>query len=187
MKAWFDINSVPMPSRILALPQDSRGYPIPVTAATRQDGTRDFKVIAEEVSHHCMAQGLCGVCGQSLGRFRCFVGGPRSIVQHLFFDAWMHRDCAEYSLMVCPFLAAPKFAYSRAEHTGHALPVVYESVSTERPQVFGLGVTAEGARYGYVNGGERVIQAGAWAEVSWWCKGKRITQEEVKVLLGKSA
>jgi hypothetical protein len=50
----------------------------------------------------------------------------------------MHRDCASYALKVCPFLAAPSFAYSQKLPDG---TVASENVSVNRPDRFGLGIT----------------------------------------------
>lgn len=82
------------------LPKDARGYPIPVTALTTPDGKRDFRVIDSQVSHRCFTLGLCGVCGQPMGRHRAFVGGPRSALARMYTDVWVHRACGEYALKV---------------------------------------------------------------------------------------
>lgn len=37
-----------------------------------------------------------------------FVGGELAVVNRLFFDPPMHKECAEFSLKVCPFLAFKK-------------------------------------------------------------------------------
>jgi hypothetical protein len=163
LKAWRDLREVPMPGRVAALPRDPRGYPIPASAYA-ENGAANFTVIDQLVSSRLFHYNKCGICGTLLGRFRALVGGAKSMQFGLFTDIPMHVECAEYALAVCPFLAAPSFAYRRSQPKLDIEVQVYETVSTERPKIFGLGVTT--ARpFLTRNGNEWVIKVPSWERV----------------------
>lgn len=177
MKAWKDLAGIAVPPRVAALPKDERGYPIQVTAGKGTDGKIDFRAISMSVWATCVKHRRCGVCGEPLGRFVAFVGGPQSMASRAFMDAGMHKDCAQYACQVCPFIAAPRFAYARALPVLEGQTVVInEAVSTNRPSYFGLGVT----RYYSVvpNGSDSLaIIAQSWDYVEWWKEGVRYDDE----------
>lgn len=168
MKTWTDLKLIAEPSGIARLPKDARGYPTPFTVQRMPDGVPDFRVIDPEKWAYAVTTQRCALCGGKATLF-AFVGGPRSIERHTFTDAGMHKECAEYALKVCPFLAAPKFAYNRAEIAG---TTVNEHVSTVRPDIFGLATASD---YGVMNyKGEYVIYVGNYLSVAWWKDGVQL-------------
>jgi hypothetical protein len=101
------LESVPMPERIAALPQDpERHYPVPFFVAWI-DGKPDFRIADEEKRIRCIKEKLCWICGEKLGRYQVFVIGPMCAINRISAEPPMHRDCAEYSVRVCPFLLNP--------------------------------------------------------------------------------
>lgn len=109
-----------------------------------------------------------------MGRFRALVGGATAIQHGLFVDIPMHVDCAEYAIKVCPFLAAPKFAYSRGKEEIEGVNVtVAASMSTQRPLIFGLGITRSRPFYTR-NGPDVVIKVRSWESVTWWQNGQKV-------------
>jgi hypothetical protein len=101
------LDSVPMPKRIAALPRDPlRGYPVPFFVA-QIDGQYDFRIADEQKRIRCIQERLCWICGQPFGRYLSFVIGPMCAVNRISADPPMHRECAEYSVKVCPFLLNP--------------------------------------------------------------------------------
>ncbi len=168
MKTWRDLSRTDVPARVAALPVDERGYPIPHTVKWI-DGKPDFRVIDPEKWHKAVRLRCCSLCGQSLGARMAFVGGEKSIANRLFVDPPMHRDCAIYALQVCPFLAAPKFAFSRAiDHLA-----VHSAVSDERPSRFGLGI-AKSFVLGQLPSKELVLQAAEFESITWWAHGQMV-------------
>lgn len=172
MKAWTDLTCIDMPPRVATLPRDPRGYPIPYTVKRDESGKPDFRIIDPEKAMRAVRMRCCGICGETLGARIAFVGGPLALANRLFTDLPMHRDCAIYALRTCPFIAAPKFAYSRA------LPadtVVSDNVSTDRPDRFGLGITKT---FSVVSvNGEPVLRAGEFESIEWWRHGKQVDHE----------
>ena len=172
MKAWRDLSVVPMPERMARLPRDPRGYPQTAHALVR-DGVVDFRTMDAHKVVALIKRRCCALCGEPLGSRMAFVGGPQSTASRYFSDGPMHRDCAEYALQVCPFLAAPSFGYRKAapEHTA-----VNHAVNTQRPDVFGLTICRDFALV--VMGGHVVLQATQVQEVSWWRQGARASAPE---------
>src|SRR5215467_3774641 len=93
----------PLPKRMLALPIDGRGYPVPWFVAWIR-GEPDFRVIkpgGAEIAYH---RNLCWLCGQRLGTYKTFVIGPMCTLNRVSAEPPSHRDCAEFAAKACPFL-----------------------------------------------------------------------------------
>jgi hypothetical protein len=67
-----------MPERIARLPRDKRNYPIPWHVLKAADGTPFFTVNDDRKAWQALRESRCPVCGERLGRWRWFIGGPRS-------------------------------------------------------------------------------------------------------------
>lgn len=180
MKPWRDLQSIAIPDLMKGLAKglakDVRGYPIPFTVKFGPDGLPDFRVVDENRWLEAVTERRCGICGGRLHGHVAFVGGPRSMRHSLFYDAAMHPGCARYAVQVCPFIAAPKFAYSRAEPNMPGVSIVtLETATTTRPDYFGLGITR-----GFTvvqNGPEPALKAYEWAGVEWWKEGVQHANE----------
>lgn len=171
MKTWKDLSQIAVPARVKSLPVDERGYPVPHTVQWVA-GKPDFRVIDPQKWTKAVQLRRCGVCGEPLGARMAFVGGPLSMRNRLFYDLPMHRECATYALQVCPFLAAPKFAYSNPPE-GMA---VHSGVVGERPSRFGLGI-ARSFEVMRAPGGEVVLHAGAFESIVWWQHGREMSPQ----------
>lgn len=165
--------TVPMPANIAALPRDKRGLPIPASAFIRPDGTPDFTVINPERWASLVKVRGCGVCGMPLEELLWFIGGPVSHQTHMFFDHPMHKECAEYALQVCSYLALPRMTY-RKQQDRNVREV--KGASSERGERTMLASTAS---YRVVQfQGEVFLQASEWITVQWWKEGKQLTEVE---------
>jgi hypothetical protein len=101
----------PMPPRIARLARDDRGYPIPWNVLRAADGT-PFFTVNDDRKHWAALRGcLCPICGERLGQWKWFVGGPRSAFDPngWYLDLHGHRECVGLALQTCPYLAAPKY------------------------------------------------------------------------------
>jgi hypothetical protein len=169
MKAWTDLSAIHTPPRIAALPKDERGYPIFYTALVGPDGKANYRAQDTVKCNLALHEGLCGMCGQKLGKLMAFVGGPISIKNRLFADLPMHESCAVYALQACPFIAAPKFSY---QHAVDADMGVNPLVSDARPERFGLGITNK-MKLVTIQG-QTVIKAGRFSRIQFWVSGKPV-------------
>jgi hypothetical protein len=100
-----DVRQIAMPNRVARLPRDPRGYPIFFSVQPDDDRPANHKILNWKNRNRCAEEKRCGVCGEPLEYWLAFIGGPMCIEQRAFGDPPMHRECAEYSLQVCPFLA----------------------------------------------------------------------------------
>jgi hypothetical protein len=106
---------VPIPRRMAALRRDHRGYPEPVILLRDSNDRAQFTVNdSSKVVRLTMERG-CHVCGSPLGRRAWFVGGPLSAYHPagVYNDGPIHRECMEYAMEVCPYLAGRMSAGKR--------------------------------------------------------------------------
>ena len=131
------------PERIARLEHDKRGYPIPWNVLRGDDGTPFFIINDDRKAYHALLRDLCPICGERLGRWKWFVGGLRSAFDPAgcYFDLPGHRECIEYALQVCPYLAIPKYlrhadaiAHPEKLPVGHGI-LLDETVIPDRPEV----------------------------------------------------
>jgi len=162
----------PIPARLARRPKDARGYPIPAGVLVDEEGKPDFRVTDIRKWVALAESRCCALCGEPLGRHLAFVGGPLAHQNRFFTDLPMHRECAEYALQVCPFLAAPNFRYAESVRPGPGIAQLTTSdlVVPERPEKFFLGVTRS---FQLVQGpdGTVLAYAAAWEQVTWWQLG----------------
>jgi len=164
-----------MPPRIASLRRTAQGWPIPYFVERPVDGTLDFRVMHPQRMVWALKRRLCWICGQPMGRHIAFVGGPLAIAQRQFSDPASHRDCAEYALRVCPFLASPATERRDANMPAHAvLPGHHVRAN---PGVSGLLLT------GHYLFRDLIIHAGEAREVHWYTEGRPATRSEGEVAI----
>jgi hypothetical protein len=178
------IADIPLPARFKALPIDARGFPVPFFVAWL-DGVPDFRVIkpngiAEAVNRH-----RCWICGQPLGVHLAAVIGPMCLVNRISSEPPSHRDCAEYALKACPFLARPTMHRRAAglpaerreapglhlEHNpGAMLLYMAKSYKPFRPHKGNDGV---------------LFNLGEPTELAWYVEGRQATRAEIVASIDK--
>lgn len=192
---WKD---VPIPPTMAHLPRDKRGYPIPTMVMRDDQGLPHFQVNDEERRQEVIQKELCSICGKKLFRGRFLVGGPASALHEdgRYIDPPMHRECAEYSLMVCPYLAAPKHmkrltseqVHDRVQSkTSGKLISTDPTMIPDRPQLFVLlGVAKLTSISGPIMVSEGVHMVGVkyiaphsqFIDMTFWRHGQRLTHAE---------
>jgi hypothetical protein len=164
-----------MPSRIAALPVSERGYPVPFFVAWL-DGKPEFRAADPEKKKRCIKESLCWVCGQRLGKFKCFVIGPMCVVNRNTAEPPCHLDCAEWSLQACPFLVNPNM--SRRENN---LPEnIREAAGVAIKRNPGVVANYMCGKYklNFVENGV-LFALGEPFTITWWCEGRNATRVEV--------
>jgi hypothetical protein len=157
-----------------SLKRDHRGYPIPAFV-DYVDGKPDFRVMNGAFLQRCIRKKLCWTCGAPIGRFMTFVIGPMCIINRTSSEPPSHLACGEYSVQVCPFLSVPEM-----RRIDHNLPEDSTQAGigiARNPGVSCLWTTRE---YKTFNAGNGILfQIGMPSSVSWWCRGRTATREEV--------
>lgn len=175
-----------MPDRIARLDKDARGYPIPWNVLRADDGAPFFTINDERRTWEAFRLALCPICGEKLGRWKWFIGGPRSAFHDhgWYLDQPMHHECAHFALQACPHLSMPKYTgridiINTAKLPEEARILVDETVTTERPEVFVAAaadrVEIQGGRPGVVPYMRPARPALAY---EYWRHGKQLTEAE---------
>lgn len=162
-----------MPDRIARLERDPRGYPIPWFVHRPADGTIDFRVMDPERFVLAVKERRCWVCGDRLGKFIAFVGGPLSAAQRLYADPPSHVECAEFAAKVCPFLTIPTARRREANKPAHVEMSGQQVI--ENPEVTGILIAT-----GYSGLPQGVLLAKEPREIRWFHQGRPAKRSEVQ-------
>lgn len=134
-----------IPAGLAARPIDARrGVPIPYVAVHDDDnaiGQRvDFSAINAERVVECGAQRRCGLCGNGLGYWIAFLGGPKAAAHRRYVDPPMHEDCARAAIQLCPHIAVRRHARA-PEHRLHPHTHTPADFDASKPDEWVLGIT----------------------------------------------
>jgi hypothetical protein len=120
--------NVAIPVRMIGMSKDRRGYPVPYIVFRDSTGRPHFTINSDVMRAKAIREDRCSICGQKLLRGRWYVGGPKSAFHPhgAYVDPAMHKECVEYALQVCPFLAMPSYAHridaqTLSDKTAHIL------------------------------------------------------------------
>jgi hypothetical protein len=128
-----------IPAALARRPVDERrGIPIPYVNETG-DGTANFAAIQASKVLTCARERLCGTCGEPLGWWIAFLGGPISAQQRAYLDPGMHPDCAHSSLSLCPHISIRH--HTRApEHRVGADVITPDTMVEDKPDQWVMGI-----------------------------------------------
>jgi hypothetical protein len=169
----------PRPARMLGLPLDHRGFPVPwFVAVDPATGERDFRVADFRKIPLAITKKLCWVCGQPLGKYLAFVIGPMCAVNRVTSEPPCHRACAIYSATACPFLSRPRMRRNEKD-----LPDDREvaGIAIQRnPGVAAVWITKSYKTFHPHRGGKGVLfHIGPADAVLWFAHGRAATRAEV--------
>lgn len=91
------------------------GVVIPWGNVQLADGGADFRSQHESRIQRCWLEGLCQICGTTLGRPIVLFGGPRQVTNLQFDEPPMHPECAVYASQACPMVAGRIDRYATRE------------------------------------------------------------------------
>jgi hypothetical protein len=114
--------------RAIARLKKFAGMPVPA-GVKWINGKPDFRQVDEKQYVHHFRYKLCSVCGTKLSLSCYWIGGDRSRESHYFADGAMHRECAELSIGLCPFLNR-----TRPTYRGDDLKPMKAQVAEDRPE-----------------------------------------------------
>lgn len=167
----------PMPDRIRHLPIDpDRHIPVP-WFVTWINGKPEFRVADSAKFQMAVANGLCWVCGQPLGRYLTFIIGPMCTINRVSAEPPSHLDCAEFSVKACPFLSKPKMVRREGglpENTTCAGEMI-----ARNPGVSCLWTTRDFKLVKDRQKGGILFRIGEPTDVRWFAEGRTASREEV--------
>lgn len=171
----------PLPDHMKRLQFDDRGYPIPYFVQWI-DGKPDFRVLDQEKFARAARKSLCTICGEQLGIYKSFVGGPMNLLQLISGEPPMHRDCALFSVQACPFLLLP-LAKRRAVNLpgevgslGGPGDVFYEA---------NPGISSIVTCTSFIVDGN-IFRFGKVTSLEWYTQGRIATKEEITEALARA-
>jgi len=100
---------IPVPLRIRRLPWSEQWQLHVPWFVAKVNGEYDFRIAEGDAWAKAITQKRCWICGDKLGVYQAFIIGPMCCINRVSADPPMHRDCALYSVRVCPFLTQPKY------------------------------------------------------------------------------
>lgn len=168
---------ITLPARIARLPVDQRGFPVPKFVAW-VNGQPDHRIIDTRRFAPCIHNRECWICGEPLGATVASVIGPMCSVNRIISEPPSHRDCAEFSLVACPFLSRP-----HAHRRGAGLPDdVRDPAGTfikRNPGVMCLWISRGVKPFRAEGGGGVLFRLGDPIETVWYTEGRLATRAEV--------
>ncbi len=172
-----DLDWTTMPSRMIGLPLDERGYIVP-WFVDWIDGKPEFRAMDYQKFKRAIAEKLCWVCGQRLGVNVTFVAGPMCGINRTSAEPPSHRECARWSAENCPFLSNPRMVRREDQETREAWDKNVAGFGLKRnPGVTMLWHTRTYDTFRVDNG--ILIQMGEPESVEWLACGKTATRREV--------
>lgn len=169
------------PPRILRLPRDRRGYPIPRFVKVI-DGVPDFRITDRSHWMRCVLRHLCWVCGDPLGRHAAFVCGPSTAMTRTSTEPPSHLDCARGALQICPYIMHPRRGRDERGLEDH-VPVPGIAAIDRNPGVWLLWVTDH---YEARRTQAPIIDMGSPSLIEWWTIGRRATPDEAKFVVDRA-
>lgn len=174
-----------LPPRLRKLPLDAHGYPVPWFVAWVPDPSGgpdvpEFRAMDARKFVAAVKQRLCWVCGEPLGGWLAFPIGPMCAITRTISEPPSHRECAEWSIRNCPFLAQP--AMVRREDADLLAAGAQEPAGVglkRNPGVTCLWITRSYELFDDGRGG-KLITIGSPEHVSWWREGRAATLAEVE-------
>ena len=152
-------------------------YPVPWFVTLKNDkGDPEFRIIDPARQIQAIREKLCWVCGSPLRpKHFAFVIGPMCSVNRVSSDFCMHEECAEYAVLICPFLLDEE--RTRREHN---LEVADDPGMIERnPGVSAIWVAKD---FEVIRGmaNKILFKLGNPRKVTWWKAGREATLREVE-------
>jgi len=98
--------TVPVPARLAGRPRDRHQRLVPYFVAY-VDGRPDHRIADQDRLRDAVRFNACFLCGDTLGAYQTFVIGVMCTINRISAEPPAHKDCAEYTVKVCPFLTHP--------------------------------------------------------------------------------
>jgi hypothetical protein len=171
-----------LPARMMDLPVDKRGYPVPWFVDWIEiDGVKEpeFRAMNPDKWLRAIKEKLCWVCGERLGRFMTFVAGPMCGINRTSAEPPNHHECARWSARNCPFLNNPDSIRRTDNIVGADGKCVGGFSITRNPGVTMLWTTKDYSVLPDGKGGF-ILHMGEPETVEWYHRGMLATREQVE-------
>lgn len=175
------IKDIPLPPRMARRPISERGFPVPWFVSFI-NGKWDFVNLDPRKIVEAYKKRICWLCGEPMGQYKSFVIGPMCSINRVSSEPPEHRDCAEYAVKACPFLARPNAKRNTAAHVGKSEDIA--GIAIEHNPMANLIWTTKDFKPMRVDHGY-LFQLGEPTAVSWWQEGRTATRAEIDAAIAK--
>lgn len=186
----YNWKSVHLPEKMKDIELDPRGYAIPFIVLRDKNDKAHFALNDDRMTEKCIREDRCSICGHEMHEDKWMIGGPMSTFhpQGCFVDIPVHKECGEYALKVCPYLAVTVYnaktdvdALQNQEKFDNAY-FINPTQSQDRVPYFVFskisGYTVKRPRFG-----ERYIYPDKpYLEQEFWNGGKQLSDDQVAIL-----
>lgn len=160
-----------VPARMARRPRDRHQRLVPWFVGY-VDGQPDHRVVRPDGLRDAVRLNLCWLCGETRGAYQSFVISPMCAVNRVAGEPPSHRDCANYSVLACPFLATPSMR-RRPNLPENTVPPDGE-MNPRNPGVSLVWTTRSWVR----KPGFRLFDIGDPTSVTWWREGQPATYSQ---------
>jgi hypothetical protein len=169
------------PSRIVRLPTDRRGFPVPWFVLWREADPQ-FPVIDSSKLKVAWKDERCWVCGDKLGAYRSWVVGPMSVIEGATPEPPNHHECAVFSVTSCPHLATPLARYSET-YNGHPDYGRQANISRIRTGAVAIWTTKGRGATPFPAGSGLLFGLEEPSSLDWYAAGKPATADAVRAAI----
>jgi hypothetical protein len=174
------IKDIPLPVRMTRRPVSSRGFPVPWFVSFRNDDW-DFVNLDPRKIVDAYHQQICWLCGDKLGQFKSFCIGPMCSINRVTSEPAQHKECSEYAVRACPFLARPGM---RRNDKAIEMPGNIAGIHLDHNPGACLIWTTKFYKPMQVGDGV-LFELGDPVSVSWWAHGRKATRAEIDAAIAK--
>ena len=171
------IRDIPLPERLKGRPVSERGFPVPWFVSFI-NGQWDFVNIDPRKVGEAYRRKICWLCGEPLGQYFAFVIGPMCSINRVSSEPPSHRECAEYAVRACPFLARPNARRNDKASMNHGETVPGIMIQ-HNPGATLIWITK---KFWPEDG---LFRVGEPIEVQWFAEGRKATREEIDASIAK--
>lgn len=171
------IRDIPLPERLKGRPVSERGFPVPWFVSFI-NGKWDFVNLDPRKVVEAYKRELCFLCGTKLGQYKAFVIGPMCSINRVSSEPPAHRECAEYAVRACPFLARPNARRNEkaAMSDGETVPGI---MIQHNPGATLIWITKS------FHPEDGLFHLGEPVEVQWFAEGRKATRPEIDAAIAK--
>jgi hypothetical protein len=176
------IRDIPIPPRMARRPVNERGFPVP-WFVSHINGKWDFVNLDPRKISEAHRRNICWLCGEPLGKFKAFVIGPMCSINRVSSEPPSHRECAEYAVRACPFLARPNMRRNEKAHLAPSMDNVPGIAIEHNPGATLIWLTKS---YRPINTPKGALfQIGDPVETLWFTEARPATREEILAAIDK--
>lgn len=188
MKNW---KNIAIPPLMQSLELDSRGYPVPFIVMRDNNNNPHFIVNDDKKVEQCIKEKKCSICGNEMFFDMWMIGGPLSAFhpQGVYIDIPVHKQCGEYALQVCPYLAVSTYNGKKTvddiqaeKFDNHGYIVFVNPTQSKERVPFFAFCRISGYEVSRSPRGRFIIPKKPYLEVELWNDGEQITKQKAKEL-----